>query len=544
MADTVLARIRDMYNRMGDLMCSKRDSEETDRDGERQTWRDKVDEMHKILTEQQKKAESSSEQKAIKDFGDKLQKIAAAAEKMVSVADALKSEDPDQFIIAVISTISAFAVLAGPEGAIVAGVAQIACVFYKFLVMDWEPEESLPSKIRRIVKQEIHAALTSFKTDELIRLTRGWMEVGDRIQKELDLQIQGKAPYTGYKPERFDGIVKLQGEFTFEIGKKVRDEHEAAQCMFFTILYIKVSLLYYAMLMSHLRLAHQLDSAHVPSVQGDIDILKGKGKELLGFLSDKTLLGAAGMIDDCKRLKMIAYVDLRNSPKFDLIKNYRTVILDLSEATYTVDKARYSSVIWPIEWDEKCYEAHCRNNDHYFALVNHTKLPISIFSGEVGTKVKNLKFHEVVKPGECYTRMCTKGSLLTDFEAGGVFCLGSATDAYKNIGGAQLIQFAMFYHNPLLGSQICKIKTIVSDTPGEPLGQDALNNLEAASNNEECTSFWHDGKLFLLKAQADEMVEKQHLAIESEPVIRDHCIYRFCVTQTTVDELKIRRIGL
>ena len=102
----------------------------------------------------------------------------------------------------------------------------------------------------------------------------------------------------------------------------------------------------------------------------------------------------------------------------------------------------------------------------------------------------------------------------------------------------------MFYHNPLLGSQICKIKTIVSDTPGEPKGQDALNNLEAASNNEECTSFWHDGKLFLLKAQADEMVEKQHLTIESEPVIRDHCIYRFCITQTTLDELKIRRIGL
>ena len=426
-----------MYNGMGDLMFSKGDSEETL--CEKQAWQEKVDEMHEILTKQQKKAESSSGQKAIKDFGDKLQKIAAAAEKMVSVAEALKSEDPDQFIIAVISTISAFAVLAGPEGAIVAGVAQIACVFYKFLVMDWEPEESLPSKIRRIVKQEINAALNSFKTDELIRTTRGWIEVGDQIQKELDLQIQGKSPYTGYKPDRFDGIVKLQGEFTFEIGKKVHDEHEAAQCMFFTILYIKVSLLYHAMLMSHLRLAHQLDSAHVLSVQGDIDILKGKGKELLGFLSDKTLLGAAGMINDCKRLKMIAYADLRNSPKFDVIKNYRTVILDLPEATYTVDEARYSSVIWPIEWDEKCYEAHRQNNDHYFALVNHTKLPISIFSGEVGTKVKYLKFHEVVKPGECYTRMCTKGFVLTDFEAGGMFCLGSAADAYEKVGGAQLI---------------------------------------------------------------------------------------------------------
>ena len=409
--------------------------------------------------------------------------------------------------------------------------------------MDWEPEESLPSKIRRIVKQEINATLTSFKTDELIRTTRGWMEVGDRIQKELDLQIRGKSPYTGYEPDRFNGIIKLQGELTFEIGKKVH-EHEAAQCLSFIGLYIKVSLLYHAMLMSHLRLAHQFNPDKVMSVQGDINVLKDKGKELLGFLSDKTLLGAAGMIDDCKRLKMIAYADLRNSPKFDVIKNYRTVILDLPEATYTVDEARYSSVIWPIEWDEKCYEAHRLNNDHYFALVNHTKLPISIFSGEVGTKVKYLKFQEVVEPGECYTRMCTKGFVRTNFEAGGVFCLGSAADAYEKVGGAQLIQFAMFYHNPLLGSQICKIKTIVSDTPGEPKGQDALNNLEAASNNEECTSFWHDGKLFLLKAQADEMVEKQHLTIESEPVIRDHCIYRFCVTQTTVDELKIHRIGL
>ena len=542
MVDTVLARVRDIYNRMGDLMFPKSDSEETDRDGERQTWRDKIDEMHKILTEQ-KEAESSPKQKA-KEFGDKVQKMATAAEKMVSVADALKSEDPDQFIIAVISTISAFAVLAGPEGAIVAGVAQIACVFYKFLVMDWEREESLPSKIRRIVKQEINSALNSFKTDELVRKARGWLEVENEIQKELDLQIQGKAPYAGYKPERFKEIVELQGEFTFEIGKKVNDEHEAAQCMFFTSLYIKVSLLYHAMLMSHLRLAHQLDSAHIPSVQGKIEILKDKGKELLGFLSDKALLGAAGMMDDCKRLKMIAYADLRNSPKFNLIKNYRTVILHLPEVTYTVEEARYSSVIWPIEWDEKCYEALRRNNDHYFALVNHTKLPISIFSGEVGTKVKNLKFHEVVKPGECYTRMCTKGSLWTNFEAGGVFCLGSAADAYEKVWGAQLIQFAMFYHNPLVGSRICKIKTIISDTPGEPKGKDALNNLEAASNNEECTSFWHDGELFLLKAQADEMVEKQHLAIKSEPVIRDHCIYRFCVTQTTMDELKIRRIGL
>ena len=542
MADAMLARIRDMYNGMGDLVFSKSDPEETLR--ERQAWQKEVDEMHEMLTEQKEKAESCSEQMAIKNFDDKLQKIAVAAEKMVSEADALKSEDPDQFIIAVISIISAFAVLAGPKGAIVVGVAQIACVFYNFLVMDWEPEESLPSKICRIVKQEINSALNSFKTEELIRITKGWMEVGDRIQKELDLQIQGKAPYTGYKPERFDGIVKLQGEFTFEIGKKVNDEHEAAQCMFFTSLYIKVSLLYHAMLMSHLRLAHQLDSAHVSSVQGDIDVLKDKGKELLGFLSDKAFLGAAGMIDDCKRLKMIAYADLRNSPKFNLIKNYRTTILDLPEVTYTVEEARYSSVIWPIKWDEKCYEAHRRNNDHYFALVNHTKLPISIFSGEVGTKVKNLKFHEVVKPGECYTRMCTKGSVLTDFEAGGVFCLGSAADTYENVGGAQLIQFAMFYHNPLLGPRICKIKTIISDTPGEPKGQDALNNVEAASNNEECMSFWHDGKLFLLKAQADEMVEKRHLAIKSEPVIRDHCIYRFCVTQTTMDELKIRRIGL
>ena len=192
-------------------------------------------------------------------------------------------------------------------------MAQIACVFYKFLVMDWEPEESLPSKICRIVKKEITAALKSFKTDELVRKARGWMGVGDWIQKRLDLQFQGKAPYTGYEPERFNGIVELQGEFTYEIGKKVSDEHEAAQCMFFTSLYIKVSLLHHAMLMSHLRLAHQLDSAHILSVQGDIDILKGKGKELLGFLSDKALLGAAGMIDDCKRLKMIAYADLRNS---------------------------------------------------------------------------------------------------------------------------------------------------------------------------------------------------------------------------------------
>ena len=103
MADAVLARIRDMYNGMGDLMFPKSDSKETLR--ERQAWQNKVDEMHEMLTKQKKEAESSAKKNTIKDFGDKLHKIATAGENMLSVADALKHEDPDQFIIAVISTI-------------------------------------------------------------------------------------------------------------------------------------------------------------------------------------------------------------------------------------------------------------------------------------------------------------------------------------------------------------------------------------------------------------------------------------------------------
>ena len=538
---SVTQRIYGAFKEMGNWMYGDDDSKKT----EKQEWEQKIDEIHEKLTKTEKKPSTD-----VKDVGDKIQKVAAAAEKMLGVADALRSGDPDQVIISVISTISSFAVLAGPEGAVVSGVLQVACVFYKFLVTDWEPQESLPSKIRNIVRTEISAALEKFKIDQLKSKAQAWMMVADKIQRELDLQIRHEAPYAGYQPGRYDELIGVQELLACEVSDKVSTRHEAATCVSFIILYIKVSILYHAMLMSHLRLAHQFDSTHVPTIKGDIETLKDEGREMLAFLSDKTLLSAAGMVGDRKRLKMIAYADLQKSPTIAIIDNYCTEILGLPKPKYTVDDANNSSVVWPVEWAPKCYEAHELNNDHYFALVNHTKLPISVFSGTAGypDSIKHLKFEEVVRPGECYTRMCTKGYVFTDFEAGGVLCLGSDAKAFSEVKQAHLIQFAMSYKIkiPVFRRQVSKIKTIVCDTPGEPYGQDALNGLEEASDNEDVSTFNYEGNLFVLKAQADAMKKEGYVVIEADhdKLNPDHCIFRFCITQTSIDELKIKRIRI
>ena len=531
-------RICDAFKGMGDQMFPSNNSKAKEEG--KQEWQQKIDIIYKELMKTEKKSIS------VESVGDKLQQVAIAAEKMLGVADALRSGDPHQFIVGVISTISSFAVLAGPPGAVVSGVLQIACIFYKFLVTDWEPQESLPSKIHKIVKAEITAALKNFNIDQLNSKAQAWIDVGDKIQRELDLQIRHKAPYAGYDPSRYDKVVELQGLLTCEVCRKVNTEPEAATCVSFVSLYIKVSILYYAMLMSHLRLAHQFVSSHLPTIEGDIETLKEKGRELLGFLSDKTLLSAAGMVGDRKRLKMIAYADLLKSPTIAIIDNYCTEILGLPKPNYTVDDARHSSVVWPVEWDPKCYEAHELNNDHYFALVNHTKLPISVFSGTAGypDSIKHLKFQEVVRPGECYTRMCTKGHMFTGFEAGGVLCLGSDAEAFSEVKKAQLIQFAMSYQIkiPVFRRQVSKIKTIVCDTPGEPYGQVALNGLEEADDNEDVTAFRYDGKLYVLKAQADAMKKGGSVVIGGDELYPDHSIFRFCITQTSISELKTKKI--
>jgi hypothetical protein len=525
-------RICDAFKGMGDQMFLSNNSKAKEEG--KQEWQQKIDIIYKELMKTEKKSIS------VESVGDKLQQVAIAAEKMLGVADALRSGDPHQFIVGVISTISSFAVLAGPPGAVVSGVLQIACIFYKFLVTDWEPQESLPSKIRNIVRTEISAALEKFKIDQLKSKAQAWMMVADKIQRELDLQIRHEAPYAGYQPGRYDELIGVQELLACEVSDKVSTRHEAATCVSFIILYIKVSILYHAMLMSHLRLAHQFDSTHVPTIKGDIETLKDEGREMLAFLSDKTLLSAAGMVGDRKRLKMIAYADLQKSPTITIIDNYCTEILGLPKPKYTVDDASNSSVVWPVEWDPKCYEAHELNNDHYFALVNHTKLPISVFSGTAGypDSIKHLKFQEVVRPGECYTRMCTKGYMFTDFEAGGVLCLGSDAKTLSGVKQAHLIQFAMSYRNPLVGFQASKIKTVISDGPGDPPGQDALNGLENSGDNEDAIPFRYNGDLFILKACADVDLGLGWLQYIPGVDLNVYRVFRFCITQTSIEELK------
>jgi hypothetical protein len=509
----------------------------------KEDWKTKIHEIHDHLI----KAEEESDLSKVEDLAGKLEQVANASEKMLAVVDAVKSGDIHSVILSTMSTISAFAVLAGPYGAVVSGVLQIACVFYKYIITGATVEDSLPTKIRKIVRDEVTAALKKYKFDNLSGKVAAWIAVEDKIQDELNRQMAHKSKYSKYDPKRCDDITAIRGELGREIAKVVKDEHEAARCVTFMMLYVKISVPYLAMLTSHLSLALEFEQdSDAETIRANIETLKSNGRQLFGFLSDKTLLSAAGMIDDRKRLKMIAYAALEKSYEIDIINGFCTEILGLPQPEYTHAEACKSSVTWPIHYGPKSIEKQCQDNDHYFVLVNSTKLPISVFSGTAGDDVQNLEFQEVVKPNGGYHRMCTKGSMFTDFKAGGVFCFGSDAKTYGDVEKAQLIQFAMYYHNPMMvGAEVSKIKTIVCNTPGNPHGNDALKGLQGAGDDEDVVNFWYaaEGKekeLFLLKAQSNLSQEGgQCFSIcGSNTGKRSHRIYRFCITQTTLDELR------
>jgi hypothetical protein len=504
-------------------------------------WKKNIAEIHANLVE----AENEDDSSKLEDLAGKLEQVANASEKILAVVDAVKSGDIHSVILSTMSTISAFAVLAGPYGAVVSGVLQITCVFYKYLVTGANVEDSLPNRFRKIVREEVTAALDAYDLKSLSREVAAWIKVEEGIQHELKLQMTHGSEYCKYDPARYDRIRAILGKLEQEIANVVKEEHQAARCITAMILYIKLSVPYLATLTSHLSLAHEFDPNDVSVIQVNIETVKNDGRKLFSFLSDKRLLSAAGMVDDRKRLKMIAYADLQKSNKIGIIDGYCTEILGLSKPTYTADEARKSPVVWGIKYGPKSVEKLCTDRDHCFVLFNSTKLPISVFSGTVGSNVKSLKFEKVVEPNMVSTAMCTKEYAFTNFESGGVFCLGSKAITYADVKKAKHIQFAMMYDNTKLLAEVSKIKTIVCDVPGNPYGNDALKGLQGAGDDEDVVNFWYaaEGKekeLFLLKAQSNLSQEGgQCFSIcGSNTGKRSHRIYRFCITQTTLDELR------
>ena len=494
-----------------------------------QDWLKKVDELHDKLTTREKNTDYSR----IHDLADRLEKVAIAAEKMVDALEAFKSTNLRVIMVGAVSIISPFAVLVGPEGGLEPGILKIASELYNFLLTVDKPKENFPSRIVRTVKQLLGETLDKHGYEQLKANLYLLMNEEEKLQTELDLQMRAKSPYSGYNPKCYHMITAIQAE----VSRKV-NEDEPAKFLLLMIVYVHICVLHHSFLMCHLSLARQFDPSHVSAIEGDIDALRQRGRKLLRFLSDNALLSAAGMVDDCKRLKMIAYAERQDCDPVVFISNYCTEILCLPKPNYTLDEARNSLVVWPVKWDPKCEEVQKLNRDHYFALVNHTKLPISVFSGTVGSNVKNLEFQEVVRPGECYTRMCTKGYMFTDFEAGGVLCLGSDAKTLSGVKQAHLIQFAMSYRNPLVGFQASKIKTVISDGPGDPPGQDALNGLENSGDNEDAIPFRYNGDLFILKARADVDLGLGWLQYIPGVDLNVYRVFRFCITQTSIEELK------
>ena len=486
-----------------------------------------VDEIHKKLQDMQDKEEKAAKSKEEKEkaaaFQGKVEKIASATTSLVNVMQAIKTGGTGDIVSASLSAISSFAVLAGPEGAVVSAIIGVVSAFFAFL-MTAPPGDSLPAQIQKIIQ----TAFENFNVQQVTQDVDAWSSVAASITLELKEQ-QKSSSYKGFtsaEASRFDPFIALLGKLEGLIQATAKDDESANRCVTCISAYVKLAIHYIMVLSWHLALCH--DFHHdTKLVQTKLDEIMRRGKDVLEFLSDKSLLGPAGMIDDRKLLKMKAYRP--NLDVFETVENFRTEVLGLPETKYSIDDSKKAESEtpkkWPVKWDPRTDEILKHQDEHHFVLVNHTRWPIRVFSGTAGNDIEKLSFTVTVEHGEVYAHKCGG-----EFSAGGIFCVGETlSEKLEDMKDAELIEFAMSYSDsyPFYSGYMhihTVLKNRIEDTPGKQAWD------ELSSQDDPCKSFRYKDQLCLVQG-----------AVETEdetPGTPYPCIWVFCVQETTIDELK------
>ena len=483
------------------------------------------------------------------DFEKNVSNVTKALTDTVSVLKMLKSGDIDPFAVlggAMKLFSSIAAIVGGPLGVVFTAAGQILSAVFSLFTFGSQ-EECLASQVYKIVTK----ALQEFDMKQLSRRVEGWRAVAKEMIMELKHQ-QASSSDSGFQPERFDIFIELMGELSSKItptisfettyqcvsrslrnskyllphpGTKYASEdadkhlnvdkvldHLIESCKLAThpltnadefqqykdsipcmSLYANIATYYYMVLTWHLTLSKH--SKEVKVIENKLNSAKQTARDLLGFLSDSSLLSSFEGLINGKLLIMEAF--LCDAGVVQYAESFRKGI-GLSKTEYTLKDVQTAAVKLSMFSDlnldvsPSCCQAADRGDNHFIGITNNTRWPINVFSGEAGDHINNLQFHVIIRDGASYTHGCTGEWTGWNFSVGGVFCVGNDTaNRVDEIKEGTIISFAL--SNPFLGCR--KINTVVTNSIVSK--RLAWDNLEYGG--DKAKYFTHKGQVCFVK---------------------------------------------
>ena len=464
-----------------------------------------------------------SQSKSQADFEKKVSNVTKALTDAVGVLEMFKSgkADPGAIFEGAMQLFSSIATIAGgPLGIVFAGAGQVLAAVFSADMFGSGQKESLPSQVYKMATK----ALQEFDMKQLSSRVEGWGAVAKELISELKRQ-QASSSYSGFEPWRFDDFIELMGELslriaptipfktTFEcVRRGIREGYipfqpslsatgdlkyepesphyvkiwlddvienselathpltsaeefqpfkDSITCM---SLYAKISTCYYMLLTWHMTLSN--NPKEVNDIEGKLNDAKQAARDMLGYLSDKSLLSTIEGLINGKLLIMEAY--LCDAGVVQYVERFRKGI-ELSATEYSLKDIQKAAVKMSSLCEVKlyispsCYQAADRGDEHYIGITNSTRWPVNVFCGETGDHINELRFNTIIGDGASYKHKCTSAWKGWFFSSGGVFCVDNdSAKCIEEIKEGTIISFAL--SNPMLDRRKIRVEVVNSIT--------------------------------------------------------------------------------
>ena len=189
-------------------------------------------------------------------------------------------------------------------------------------------------------------------------------------------------------------------------------------------------------------------------------------KEKLGFLSQEKYLKMSCMFkgrffietdseDDLRKVETLCYVgQCRHLPNYGIIEGFREALgmPTIQKTIVGLSKGIDGVIVAPKDITKRYPQPHTKGDNHYFQLINHSHLPVSVRCGTVGSDVNGLKFSEDVRPYSSHEHVATK-SMWWTFSTGGVFIMDLSEEVTfsENVPERNRKVFEFALSNPFIG---------------------------------------------------------------------------------------------